>query len=73
MITIRRVPSSLPLSKLYEIRLDEGTQIRDRGLVLRRGLAVRRLETIVGVGEGWPFRLRSCARVRVVENAAARS
>jgi hypothetical protein len=53
MINVRRVPSSRPFSKLYEIRLDGVARAPDVPLVLRRGLTVRCLENVIGVGDAW--------------------
>ena len=53
MISIRRVASSRPFTRLYELRLEGEAKASARPLVLRRGLTVRRLDGIVGVGDAW--------------------
>jgi hypothetical protein len=57
VIKIRRVPTSLPLVRRYDLELPGGPG--DLGgaerLTARRGEAVRRLEKIVGVGDAWSF------------------
>jgi hypothetical protein len=57
MIRVRRVPSSTPLVKRYELQfrsIGQDGEIAD-DLTLRRGMAVRRLERVIGVGDAWSF------------------
>lgn len=54
MIRVRRVESSLPFARKYELELERRGEAANRAIV-RRGAAVRRLETIVGVGDAWSF------------------
>jgi hypothetical protein len=57
MIRIRRVETSLPLSRKYELELstsEGGPQPAER-VIARRGAAVRQLERIIGVGDAWSF------------------
>jgi hypothetical protein len=49
MIRVRRSPSSLPFVRTYTLDL------RGEQLTVRRGTAVRRLESFVGVGDAWSF------------------
>jgi hypothetical protein len=49
VIRVRRVSSSLPLVRMYEVEV-EGHRERQR-----RGVAVRRLEKVLGIGDAWSF------------------
>ncbi len=53
MIMVRRVLTPLPIIRLYELRLEEAGHLSGSPLILRRGMAVRRLEALVGVGDAW--------------------
>ncbi len=57
MIRIRRVKSAIPLVRMYEleIRRQGGDPNKIEQLVVRRGLAVRRLEGMLGIGDAWSF------------------
>ena len=53
MIAVRRVPSVIPLLRLYEVHDSGRTGTTGESSVSCRGSAVRRLEKIVGVGDAW--------------------
>jgi hypothetical protein len=57
VIRVRRVRSSLPLARRYELELPCAG--KERGpverLVVRRGTAVRRLEPTLGTADAWSF------------------